>query len=439
MEKKVLVLGAGYVAGPLVRYLLEGAGCRVSVATRTVSKAERIVDGHPKGEALKFTIDESEKLRELVRNADIVVSLLPYTHHITVAKVCLDEGKHLVTTSYVRDEMRELDGAVKDKGLLFLNECGLDPGLDHMSAMRFIHKIEDEGGELVEFHSYCGGLPAPDAKDNPFAYKVSWSPKGVLLACKREAKFLKDGEVVVIPGDELYSDYDVVEIGELGEFEAYPNGDSLPYLEKYGIEGVKTLIRGTYRYPGWCSTWWWIKKLGWLDESERDLSGKTYKAVMRELVGADAESDIVVRVADRTGLSPDDPVIERMQWLGLFDARPIPPNCSSLIDALVPLMEEKMAYGSGERDMIILRHRFVWKDAEGKMRNSHSTFIGYGEPDGMTIMAKTVGLPAAIATEAILEGKIELVGVQIPTVPELYEPILTQLEKEGITFVEETE
>lgn len=439
MSKKVLVLGAGHVAAPLVRYLLERAGYSVTVATRTVSKAERIIGGHPEGKALKFTIDETEKLKELVSYADIVVSLLPYIHHITVAKACLDGGKPLVTTSYVRDEMHALDEDARKKGLLFLNECGLDPGLDHMSAMRFIHRVKSRGGRLVEFHSYCGGLPAPEAKDNPFAYKVSWSPKGVLLACKREAKFLRDGEVVVISGDELYSDYDVVKVGRLGEFEAYPNGDSLPYLKKYEIEGVRTLIRGTYRYPGWCRTWWWIKRLGWLNEAERDLSGRTYASVMRELVGADATEDIVNRVVEKTGLPPDDEVIKRMEWLGLFDERPLPFERGSLIDSLVPLMEEKMAYRSGERDMIILRHRFVWVDSNGRERDGYSTLIGYGEPEGTTIMAKTVGLPPAIATRAILEGRIELIGVQIPTVPELYEPILTELEKEGIGFIEETE
>lgn len=437
MGGRVLVLGAGHVAAPLVRYLLEKAALQVTVATRTVSKAERIIADHPRGRAVAFTVDQTGRLAELVGEADVVVSLLPWVHHLPVAEACLREKKHLVTTSYVKERMRALDEAVREADLVFLNECGLDPGLDHMSAMRVIHSISDRGGEVVEFHSYCGGLPAPEAGGNPFAYKVSWSPKGVLLACKREAKFLRDGEVVTVPGDLLYSEYDVVEIEALGEFEAYPNGDSLPYREKYGIENVRTLVRGTYRYPGWCGTWWQIKRLGWLDEAERDLSGETFASVTRALVGASEDDDLPAAVAEKCGLSADDEALRRMAWLGLFDERPMPFERGSLLDALVAVMEQKMAYAPGERDMIILRHRFVWKDSSGGTRTTLSTFIGYGDGE-RTAMAKTVGLPAAIAAAAVVRGEIGLRGVQIPTEPEIYEPLLSGLESEGITFVEET-
>ncbi|MEE9501776.1 MAG: saccharopine dehydrogenase C-terminal domain-containing protein, partial [Candidatus Aminicenantaceae bacterium] len=243
--KKILILGAGLVAKPLVRYLLDQPDFKVVVATRTVSKAIKLIDNHPKGTAKTLNLKNEEGLRDEVKDADLVISMVPYAFHTLVARFCIEFKKQMVTTSYVSDEMKALDGDAKNAGILILNEIGLDPGIDHMEAMRIIHEVEAKGGEITSFISYCGGLPAPEANTNPFGYKFSWSPIGVLLAGKNSAKYIKDGEVVDISSEELFDNYEIWPIEGLGDFEAYPNRDSVPYVELYGIQSTKTMLRGT--------------------------------------------------------------------------------------------------------------------------------------------------------------------------------------------------
>ncbi len=243
--KKILVLGAGLVARPPIRYLLDQPGFSVTVASRTRSKAEQLIEGRPNGTAMAFDVSDLDRLEELIPQHDLAISLLPYTHHVTVARSCLAHGKHMVTTSYVSDAMRALDGEARAAGLLFLNEIGLDPGIDHMSAMKIIHSVQKAGGAIVSFKSYCGGLPAPEANDNPLGYKFSWAPRGVLLAARNAAKYRKDGRLVEVPGPELFTDCHLLDLGdelaragcprESGVFEAYPNRDSLSYIETYGL------------------------------------------------------------------------------------------------------------------------------------------------------------------------------------------------------------
>jgi len=441
--KNILVLGAGLVAKPLVQYLLDQPDCSVRVASRTLSKADKLIEHHPRGQTQELDVTNpvnTAKLEELVSKADLVVSLLPYIHHVSVAKFCIKYRKHMITTSYVSDAMRALDGEAKQAGIIILNESGLDPGIDHMSAMRIIHRIQNQGGAVKGFLSYCGGLPAPEANTNPFGYKFSWSPRGVVLATKNEARYLKDKKEVVIPGAELFSHYSVMTIEGLGDFEAYPNRNSLPYIKTYGIPTTETMFRGTLRNLGWCQTWKKIAELGLIDEKERDdLKGLTFKELIRKIIKSSPRGNLKHDLATYLKIDEHSEIIKRLEWLGLMSEERLPLERGSILDILVACLWSKLQYQEGERDMIILRHEFSASYPEPPRKEKIvSTLIDFGIPHGDTSMARTVGLPAAIGAKMILQGKINLTGIQIPVTPAIYEPILQELEQRGITFKEKT-
>ena len=437
--KKILILGAGLVAKPLVRYLLDQPGYEVEVASRTVSKAERLIDRHPKGTAKSLDLKNEEGLRDEIKNSDLVISMVPYTFHTKVAKYCIEYRKHMVTTSYVSAEMKSLNGKAKDAGIMILNEIGLDPGIDHMEAMRIIHEAEDKGGEITSFTSYCGGLPAPEANTNPFGYKFSWSPIGVLLAGKNSARYLKDGKIVNIASEDLFTNYVIMPIEGLGKFEGYPNRDSIPYIDLYGIHSTKTMLRGTLRNLGWCETLKKIVELGLLDQNEKDWPGYTYEKFMRGFTQDPAKVGIKNAVAARLNIDPDSEIMDRFAWLGLFNDDPVPIDKGGAIDVLAAKMVEKMSLGEGERDMIVLKHTFEAAYPGGKKERITSTLIDYGIPHGDSAMARTVGLPPAIGTKLILEGKISNTGVHIPVQPDIYLPLLMELKKLKIGFTEKKE
>jgi saccharopine dehydrogenase-like NADP-dependent oxidoreductase len=436
---RILVLGAGLVARPLVQYLLGQPDFQVTVASRTVEKARALIGDRPNGRALAFDIErEPERLDDLVAQADLAVSMLPYIHHLQVAHACLRHRRHLVTTSYVKDEMRALDSAARQAGVLFLNEIGLDPGIDHMSAMRIIDRVHADGGRVVSFRSYCGGLPAPEANTNPFGYKFSWSPRGVLLAGRNDARYLEDGQVVEIPNRRLFATRHTVPVEGVGDLEAYPNRDSLPYIQLYGIPEARTMYRGTLRYPGWCETWQKFVELGLLDLTEReDLAGMTYRQLLAHLIGRPETSDLRRDLAVHLNIPVDSPILDRFEWLGLFRDDPLPPE-RTILDVLAVRMQEKLQYAPGERDMVVLLHDFVaeYPDRRERIR---SWLVDFGIPHGDTAMARTVGLPAAIATRLILQGVIRLTGVHIPVLPEIYGPVLAELEERGIRVEEQQE
>jgi saccharopine dehydrogenase (NADP+, L-glutamate forming)/spermidine synthase len=434
--KRVLILGAGLVAKPLVRYLLDQPDLEVEVASRTVSKAVKLIDDHPRGIARSLNLKDEEGLQDEIRESDLVISMVPYSFHPKVAKFCIDFKKHMVTTSYVSEIMNSLDSEAQKAGILILNELGLDPGIDHMEAMRIIHEAKDLGGEIIGFTSYCGGLPAPEANTNPFGYKFSWSPTGVLLAGKNSAQYLKDGQQAFIPSEGLFDDYKIVNIEGLGDFEGYPNRNSLPYLELYGIETSKTMLRGTLRNLGWCMTMKKVADLGLLEQEEKEWSGMSYADFMRQLINAPEGQDIKSSLASFLQLDEDSEVIQRFEWLGLFNDDALPLEQGSPIDILGALMQEKLKYEERERDMIILQHSFDIAYPDGEKENVTSTLVDFGIPGGDSSMARTVGLPAAIGTKLILEGRINQTGVHIPVKKEIYIPILEELKGMGIEFQE---
>jgi saccharopine dehydrogenase (NADP+, L-glutamate forming)/spermidine synthase len=332
--------------------------------------------------------------------------------------------------------MKALDGDAKNAGILLLNECGVDPGIDHMSAMKIIDEAHNNNGKIVSFTSFTGGLPAPDANNNPYGYKLSWSPRGVLLAGRNDAQFLRDGKEVKIPGSELFENCEPMEVPGMGTFEGYPNRDSLSYIDIYNIQETKTMLRGTFRNVGWCGTLDKIADLGLLNIEERSFDGMTYAGLMQELTSA-SDPNIKLAVAKKCGLESDDPIITRFEWLGLFEDKPIRTGTNTILDALCNLFEEKMQYAPGERDMIVMHHEFQVQYPDKKQKVT-STLIDYGISGGDSSMSRTVALPVAIASKMILDGEITLTGVHRPIIPEIYEPILNELETLDIKMDEKT-
>ena len=427
--KRVLVLGAGLVSRPLVHYLTDQPDLEVTLASRTASKAEALVAGRDRGKAVALDVQDESALERLIADHDVAVSLLPATEHVKVAELCLKHGKHMSTTSYISPEMKSLDAAAREADLTFLNECGVDPGIDHMSAMRIIHQAEAEGARVVSFRSYCGGLPAPEANTNPIGYKFSWAPRGVLVAATNPGRYLQDGQVVEVPGDELFASPETVTVPGAGDFEGYPNRDSLPYQEMYGLQDVKTMFRGTLRNLGHCASWYHWVQLGLFDTQVRaDLDHLTYQDWMQSVAGG-APADQAL--ASRAGVATDHPAIANLAWLGLFEDEPLPMTEGSNVDVMAARMRERCPFGPDERDMIVLQHEFGIEAAAGA-RQVYSTLIDFGIPGGDSAMARTVSLPVAIATRLILQGDVAERGVIAPIRPDVYNPILDELERLGI-------
>jgi len=434
--KKVLVLGAGLVSRPGVQYLLNQTNIEVTVASRTVSKAEKLIEGFPNGKAVQVNVENKDDLARVIKDCDIAISLLPWIHHLKVADLCIEYGKHMVTTSYVSEGMKKLDEVTKQKGLLFLNELGVDPGIDHMSAMKIIDEVHAEGGKILHFYSYCGGLPAPEHNNNPFGYKFSWSPRGVVLASRNSAKFKENGEIVNIEGKNLFANPEVEDIEGLGKFEVYPNRDSTPYEEIYGLQEALTVKRGTYRNIGWCQTFKKLVDLGMIDETPREeLKGVTFKKMMADLIGCNVNDDVKAKVAEKIDLPVDHAVLGRFDWLGLFSEEKVS-TTNNRLDILSDRLQEKLVFADGEKDLLVLRHKFIIENKDKSKDLCTSTLIDFGIPFGDSSMARTVSLPMAIGTKLLAEGKINATGVRIPNTPDLYKPILAELETLGIKMTE---
>jgi saccharopine dehydrogenase (NADP+, L-glutamate forming) len=436
--KRVLVLGAGLVARPLVRYLLD-KGYHVTMASRTASKAVSMIAGHPNGKALALDVQNESVLDQLIKDCDLAVSLVPYTFHPVVAKHCIANKKQMVTTSYVSAAMQELDCSAREAGVTVLNEIGVDPGIDHMSAMRIIDSVRKRGGRIVSFRSYCGGLPAPEANDNPFGYKFSWAPRGVLLAGRNSAQYLVDGRKVEIPSHRLFRDMHILSIEGQGDYEAYPNRDSISYIDVYGLQGIQTIFRGTLRNMGWCDCLYSYGKLNLLSLEELDVKGKTYADLMKDVLGAPAAEDLHVAAARKLGIARECLPIRNLEWLGMFSDRKFAVDRISPLDAMGELMYEKLSFRPGERDMIVLYHDFRAEFPNGKKEKIISELIDYGIPHGDSSMSRTVSLPAAIGVDMILTGRIHATGVLRPVTPDIYNPVLDELATLNITCKESTQ
>ncbi len=435
--KKVLILGAGMVVKPIVQYLLN-KDILVTVATRTKSKADAMIDGHKHGTAIAWTVDDTSTLGKMVEEHDLTVSLLPWVYHVMVAKQCIRHKKNMVTTSYVKPDMKALDQEAKDAGIIILNELGLDPGIDHMSAMRIIDHIHGKGGKVEEFYSICGALPSPEiADDNPFRYKFSWSPKGVVLAGNNDGRYLRHGKETYIPTEDLFKKPLSVEFTDVGRLDIYPNRDSMPYLDLYGIPETKTMMRGTFRYPGWCESIDAMKALNLLTGETYDFTGMTYTEMLAKLNGFENTENIRQKTADHLKISIDAHAMEAMAWLGIFDDKQMERRMDTPFEIVSDLMIEKMMIGREERDMVAMQHVFLASYPDGKKEVIKSSMLDFGTQVTDTAIARTVALPAAVGVEMILKDQIKVKGVYIPVIPDIYNPILDALEAMDISMNEE--
>lgn len=434
--KKVLILGAGMVVNPMVQYLLK-KNIKVTIASNTKDRADKMINNHPNGKSVEWDANDLKTLDIMVSENDLTVSLLPYTFHPMVANICIKHSKNMVTSSYVKPEMKALDTAAKKAGIIILNELGLDPGIDHMSAMKIIDHIHAKGGKVEEFYSLCGALPAPEAANNPFKYKFSWSPKGVVMAGNNDGKFLKNGKIVEIPTENLFKNPFSINFPDVDKLEVYPNRDSLSYIDIYNIPEVKTIYRGTLRYKGWCEAIDAMKKLKLISYDKINLKDKSYADMLAILMGAKDSSNIKMKVAEYLGIDINANAMNAIEWLGLFSNLPMNRNEDSSFEVTSDLMIDKMQLGNDERDMVAMQHTFLASYADGKKEVIKSSMLDFGSLSTDTAIARTVALPAAIGVEMILENKISVKGVHVPVIKEIYQPILENLEKMGIKMKEE--
>ncbi|MET4106184.1 saccharopine dehydrogenase C-terminal domain-containing protein [Hymenobacter sp. UYP22] len=442
---RILLLGAGRSASSLIQYLLLHApteGWYLTVADVQPAHLVPVLAAHSEyARAVPFDVHDEARLEELVPQADVVISMLPALFHGAVARACVRHRRHLATASYVSEEIRALDAAAQEAGITLLMECGLDPGLDHMSAMRVLTDIRARGGQLTSFKSYCGGLLAPEAEgDNPWKYKFTWNPRNVVLAGQSTAKFLDKGHLRFIPYQHLFARTETLAVPGFGEFEGYANRDSLSYRAPYGLENIPTMLRGTLRRSGYCAAWHALVRLGLTDDAVHLDNAATL--TWRELVEAylpTGAGNLAARVAAYLGLEPQGSVMQRLEWLELFTARPVGLANATPAQLLEKLLTEKWALQPHDRDMIVMQHQFEY-ELQGERYGHTSSLVVLGDDAVHTAMAKTVGLPVGMAVRQLAQGHLTQRGVVIPTQPALYEPILAELEQDyGIRFVEESQ
>ncbi|KEZ46676.1 Saccharopine dehydrogenase (NADP(+), L-glutamate-forming) [Scedosporium apiospermum] len=442
--KKVLMLGAGFVTRPTLD-ILSDAGVHVTVACRTLESAKKLSEGVKNATPTSVDVSNEQALDAEVAKHDLVISLIPYTHHATVIKSAIRNKKHVVTTSYVSPAMQELDQQCKDAGITVMNEIGLDPGIDHLYAVKTIEEVHAEGGKIISFLSFCGGLPAPEDSDNPLGYKFSWSSRGVLLALRNAAKYYQDGKVVEVASKDLMGTAKPYFIYPGYAFVAYPNRDSTPYKERYNIPEAETIIRGTLRYQGFPQFIRVLVEIGFLDDTAQATLDQpiAWKDATKTIVGAasSSEADLEAAIASKATFdSPEEKarILSGLRWIGIFSDEQIIPRGNPL-DTLCATLEKKMQFEEGERDFVMLQHKFVIEHADGRRETRTSTLCEYGDPKGYSAMAKTVGVPCGVAVKQVLDGTLSERGVLAPMSSKINDPIMKELkEKYGITMIEKT-
>jgi saccharopine dehydrogenase-like NADP-dependent oxidoreductase len=441
-HKDILILGAGRSSSTLIAYLLQKGGSRgwtITVGDISLAQATERITGFTNGEAIEFNIERKEESRRIIQAHRLVVSLLPAHLHPSAASICLEEGKHFLTASYVSDEMKGFDEQAKQKNLLFLNECGLDPGIDHMSGMQVIDKIKSQGGVLTSFESFTGGLIAPDTDpQNPWRYKFTWNPRNVVMAGQGTAKYLQEGQYKFIPYQRVFTRTTPVVVPGLGDYEGYANRDSLKYLETYGLQGIKTMLRGTLRNKGFCSAWNILVQVGCCDDSYsmEGVGLMTHRDFLNSFLAYHPSNSIEEKICKVFNLSLTGEEINKLRWSGFFSDELVGLPKGTPAQVLEHILNKRWKLKQGDKDLIVMWHRFRFlKDDVQKEIQAH--LIATGENEINTAMAKTVGLPLAIVTRLLLEGKIKARGVVIPVLKEIYDPVLEELQEFGIRLTEE--
>lgn len=441
--RNILIVGAGKSTAVLIEYLLEKAASQdlhITIADLSLESARRSIGEHPRGKAMALDIFQKEEREKAIQEADIVISMLPASLHIEIAKDCLRFNKNMVTASYISKEMAELDPQVKEKGLVFMNEIGVDPGIDHMSAMQVIDRIRDNGGKMLLFESFCGGLVAPESDTNLWNYKFTWNPRNVVVAGQGGvAKFIQEGKFKYIPYNRLFRRTEFLEIKGYGKFEVYANRNSLQYKSVYGLDDILTLYRGTIRRVGFSRAWNMFVQLGMTDDSYVIENSETmsYRDFINSFLPYSPTDSVELKLRHSLKIDQDDIMWEKLEELDIFNSKKIVglPNATPA-QILQKILMDKWSLAEDDKDMLVMYHKFGF-ELDGVKKQIDATMVNIGKDQTHTAMARTVGLPVGMATLRILNGDIDTPGVQLPINREVYEPILKELEEYGIIFREE--
>lgn len=440
--RKILIIGAGRSASSLIQYLLHKSTAEqlhLTIGDLSLELAQRKTNNHPNATAIALDIHNVSQRQAEIQKADIVISMLPAHMHIDVAKDCVTFKKNMVTASYISDAMQSLDEEAKANNLIFMNEIGLDPGIDHMSAMKVIHEIQDKGGKMVLFESFCGGLVAPESDTNLWNYKFTWAPRNVVLAGQGgAAKFIQEGKYKYIPYNKLFRRTEFLEVEGYGRFEGYANRDSLKYRSVYGLDDILTLYRGTIRRVGYSKAWNMFVQLGMTDDTYVLENSETmsYRDFINSFLPYSPTDSVEIKTRIQLGIEQDDIMWDKLLELDLFNPNKIIGlNNATPAQILEHILNASWALEPEDKDMIVMYHKFGY-ELHGEHKQIDSKMVCIGDDQTYTAMAKTVGLPVAMATLHILNGTIKTPGVQLPIRKEVYEPILKELEDYGVVFKE---
>lgn len=439
--RKILIIGAGRSTSSLIQYLLfnaENENWFLTIADQSKELAMKSANNHEKAKAIAFDVNNEEERNRLIDENDIIISMLPAHMHISVAKDCIRLKKNMVTASYISKEMKALKQDAVNAGVIIMNEIGVDPGIDHLSAMRIINQIKENGGELEAFETFTGGLIAPESDNNPWNYKFTWNPRNVVLAGQGTVKFIQNHKYKYIPYHKLFRRTEIIEIEGYGKFEGYANRDSLQYREIYGLDKIPTTYRGTLRKPGFCRAWDVFVQLGATDDSYlmEGVENMTNREFINSFLAYNETDSVELKFKHYLNIRQDEvDMFEKFAWLGIFENTKIGLKEATPAQILQHILEQKLSLSTGDKDMIVMWHRFLYKQ-DNQFKEIHSSMVVKGDDQTYTAMAKTVGLPVAIATKMILNGVISTPGVHIPISKEIYEPILNELENYGIHFQE---
>lgn len=439
--KKILLIGAGRSTYSLIKYIKDHAteyNWHLSIADVQEDLAREKAGWHPNFTAVKLDIHNDELRQKLISEHDLVISMLPAHMHLSVAEDCIFYKKHMVTASYISKEMKALHDEAVKAGVILINEIGVDPGIDHLSAMKVLDRIRDKGGKMLLFESFTGGLVAPESDDNPWNYKFTWNPRNVVLAGSGGAvKFKQEGQYKYIPYHQLFRRTEIIEVEGYGRFEGYANRDSLNYRHTYGLDDVQTIYRGTLRRPGFCRAWDVFVKLGMTDDSYslEDSENMTYRDFTNTFLAYNPHDSVELKLMHYLNLPLDSEIMDKLKWLGIFDQTKIGLKNASPAQILQHILEQKWSMQPTDKDMIVMYHKFGY-ELDGEKKMIESSMVALGKNSKETAMARTVGLPVAIAVHNILSGRITTPGVQIPITPEIYEPMLRELENHDIRFTE---
>ncbi|WP_425390595.1 saccharopine dehydrogenase family protein [Ekhidna sp.] len=439
--QNILIIGAGKSSTALINYLLDNAekeAWQLTIAEKDVALAESKIKGHPRATAVTFDVFDAELLSNLVGSSDLIISMLPASLHIHVARKCAELKKHFLTASYLNNEIKALSGQFENAGKLMIMEMGLDPGIDHMSAMKVLDELREQGHELTGFETFTGGLVAEESVgDNPWKYKFTWNPRNVVLAGQGTCKFIQEGRYKYIPYQKLFKRTEAIYIPDYGYFEGYANRDSLSYLDVYNLRGIRTLYRGTLRKPGYCAAWDVFVQLGATDDTYQmeNVSEMTHRQFINSFLTYNPNDSVELKLAHYLNLDLDNGIMFKLKWLGMFDDEPVGLNQGTPAQILEHILKKKWTLNPEDKDMIVMWHKFNFND-NGKPRQIESSMVALGDDEVNTAMSKTVGMPLAIAAKLILQEKIKLSGVHVPIKKEIYEPVLKELTNTGLEFKE---